>query len=180
MIYKFFSRRKLLAVLLIWVFLATISQAAYELFEITAVKVTNTAATDVNTTAATQFNNINTTAVINTNSDICTSVSTDGVTCEAGTYMVYVSLYHEGGNSRNSVGVQVTVNGTGTGIMGADGFVSRSNGHDEATTTVSDVVRFTTASKIGFFTQRLAQNGAATAPAGQSIMRIIRLYDDHY
>jgi hypothetical protein len=151
--------------------------ASYEPFEIEAIKVTNTLAADVNQAGAVQFNNINTTAVINTDSNIFTSVNTDGVNCAAGTYLVNVVLHHINGNARNNPYVEVSVNGVSTGVRGADGLVRRANGHDEGTSSVSDLVRFTTPSKIGFITRRLAAGGVAPAPAGQSMMRIVRVDD---
>ena len=157
--------------------LLTNAQGAYEPFEIQAIKVTNTATANVNAAGTTQFNNINTTAVINTDTDVFTSVNTDGVNCEPGTYMVDIVLYHINGSGRNNPAVEVTVDGVSTGTRGADGYVRRSSGHDEASTTVSDLVSFTTASKIGFQTIRLAAGGTATAPVGQSIMRIVRVDD---
>lgn len=151
--------------------------AAYEPFEVEAIKVTNTIAVDVNAAGTNQFNNINTTAVINTEPDVFTSVTTNGVFCIPGTYLVDVSLYHTGGSGRNNPSVEITVNSVGTGVIGADGYVRRASGHDEASTTVSDLVRFTTISKIGFQTTMLSSGGAVVAPAGQSVMRIVRVDD---
>lgn len=151
--------------------------AAYDPFEIEAIKVTNTLAADVNQAAATQFNSINTTAVINTDPNIFTSVTTNGVNCVAGTYLVNVLLHHINGTALNNPYVEVTVNSVSTNIRGADGFVRRANGHDEGTTSVADLVRLTTPRKIGFRTLRLAAAGVAPAPAGRSMMRIVRIDD---
>lgn len=161
-------------------------KTAYEPFEIEAIKVTNSLAADVNTAAATQFNNINTTAVINSDTDVFTSVDSDGVNCIAGTYLVDVILYRTSNNPSNgprtNVGVEITVNGTGTGTVGADGYIRSPNdgspsGHEEASTSVSDVVVLSSASKIGFTTIQLADPIVNAAPAGQSMMRIVRIDD---
>lgn len=159
-------------------------ETAYEPVEIEVIKVTNTLAADVNTAAVTQFNNINTTAVINTNTDVFTSVDSDGINCIAGTYMVDVILYrtHNGGvnEDRANVAIQVTVDGTPTSALGADGYIRSSidggpSGHEEASTSISDLVVLTSAGKIGFNHQGLATIVTNAAPAGQSILRIVRI-----
>lgn len=167
----------------------SISEAntAYQPLTIEAVKVTNTLAADVNTVAATQFNNLNTTAVLNSDTDVFTSVDSDGVNCIAGTYLVDVILYRTVYNAptngpRSNVAVEITVDGVGTGLRGAEGYLRTSNdsapdGHEESTTSVSDLVELTSAGKIGFETFRLASTVTSPAPAGQSMMRIVRIDD---
>lgn len=164
---------------------ALVSKAAYEPFKIDAIKVTNTLAINVNAAGINQFANLNTTPVINTSSNVFTSVDADGVNCAPGTYLVDVILYRTqtpfDNNTRSNVGVEVTVDGVSTGIRAADGYI-RANvtstlGHDEASTTASDLVTLNAAGKIGFTVQRMADNRVNPAPAGFSMMRIARMKD---
>lgn len=157
------------------------AHTAYSPFEPDVIKVTNTATVNVNTLAQTEFNNINTTAVFNTNADVFTSVTSNGVVCVPGLYLVDIALYHTAGSSaqRSNPTVEVTVNSVSTGIRGANGYIRRSGGHDEATTTVADMVQLTSTAKIGFDTFRLTElsTGNVAAPVGQSMMRIVRIDD---
>jgi hypothetical protein len=153
---------------------------AYNPFEPDVIKVTNTATIDINVSPQAEFNNINTTPIFNTDSNVFTSITTNGVFCVAGTYLVDVVLYHESTAQRSNQALEVTVNSVSTGIRGANGYIrSISTNHREATTTVADVVQLTTTSKIGFDTLRLTEGstGAVAAPAGQSSMRIVRVDD---
>jgi hypothetical protein len=177
---------KLILVSFIFCLFALEVKTAYEPFEIDAIKVTNSLAADVNTATVTQFNNINTTAVINSDTDVFTSVDSDGVNCVAGTYLVDVILYRTSNNPSNgprtNVGVEITVDGVGTGSVGADGYIRSPNdgapsGHEEASTSVSDVVVLSSVGKIGFTTIQLASANTEPAPAGQSILRIVRVDD---
>ena len=156
-------------------------QAAYEPFEPDVIKVINTAATNVNTAVQTEFNNFNTTAVFNTDADVFTSVTTNGVVCVPGLYLVDIVLYHVAPSTaqRSNPSVEVTVDSVSTGIRGANGYVRRSGSHNEGTTTVADLVQLTTTSKIGFDTFRLTEfsTGNVSAPVGQSAMRIVRIDD---
>jgi hypothetical protein len=153
-------------------------EAAYNPFTPEGIKVTNTALADANTsTTPIEFNNINTTPVVNTNSNVFTSVTSNGVFCIPGTYLVDIVMYQTSSVQRSNVAVEVTVNSVGTGILGANGYIRSANGHNESSSIVSDTVRLTSTSKIGFDIQRLAVAGTVAVPVGQSSMRIMRIKD---
>ena len=153
--------------------------SAYDPFEPDLIQLINTAVTEVRVTPQAQFNNLNTTPVINTDtdSDVFTSIASNGVICSPGTYMVDVALYHTSNNARTNPHVELTVNGVPTGIRGANGYVRVSNGTNESTTNVVDLVQLATASKIGFDTFELGAAGTVAAPVGQSSLRILRIAD---
>lgn len=152
---------------------------AYNPFEPDVIKVINTATANINVTPQAEFNNINTTPVFNTNSDVFTSVTSNGVFCVPGLYLVDIVMYNTTAAAQRAIPtVEVTVNSVSTGIRGANGYIRRGSGHDESSTTVADMVRLTTTSKIGFDTFQLgAASGNVAAPAGESSMRIVRIDD---
>ena len=171
--------RFLLALILSLKISALSVNSAYNPFEPDIIKVTNIFVTDVNTAAQTQFNNFNTTPVVNTdtNSDVFTSVTSNGVECAIGTYLVDVVLYQSDNVARSNVAVEITVDGISTGIRAANSYIRNSSGHNEASTNAYDMVRLTSPGKIGFDTLQLAGTGNVNAPANQSSMRIVRIDD---
>lgn len=159
--------------------LAQVASAAYNPFKPDAIKVTNTTLANSNLAAITDFNNFNTSAVINTNSSVFTSVASDGVNCAPGTYLVDIVLYQEiASSNRTNVSVEATVNGVGTGVIGASAYIRNGDGHGEASAIVSDTITLTTPAKIGFQFQGIARTTPTVAiPVGQSSMRIVRMKD---
>jgi hypothetical protein len=156
----------------------TLVDAAYNPFKPDAIKITNTAVVNVNVLGGAQFNNLNTTPIVNTDTDadVFLSVTSNGVFCVPGTYLVDVSLYQTIGAIVN-VGVEIMVNSVGTGHPGQSGFIDNAGGSREATTNVSEAIRLTSTSKIGFSTFRLANAGNVAVPVGQSALRITRFKD---
>jgi hypothetical protein len=168
---------KILIIILISSLFLRNAKAAYNPFEPDVIKVTNTAVVNVNTNPQAEFNNINTTPIFNTNPNVFTSVTSNGVVCVPGLYLVDIALYHTTTSQRTNPAIEVTVNSVSTGIRGANGYVRVGSGHNESTTTVSDLVQLTTASKIGFDTLLLSAAGNVAAPVAQSSMRIVRIDD---
>lgn len=152
-------------------------QAAYNPFKTEAIKVTNTALANANVTPQAEFNNINTTALINTDTSVFISVTSNGVVCIPGTYLVDITMYQTASVTRGNTSIEVTVDSVGTGIIGANGYIRNGSGHNESSTSVSDLVTLTSVSKIGFDVFELANSGNMVVPAGQSSMRITRMKD---
>jgi ethanolamine utilization protein EutQ (cupin superfamily) len=117
-------------------------------------------------------------SLLNTSTDVLTSVARDGVNCVVGTYMVDIVLYQTSNDARTNILVEVTVDGISTGTRGANGYIRDSSGHNEATTTVTDLVQLASAGKIGFgFGQLGATGNTVTIPLGESSMIITRMKD---
>ncbi len=137
-------------ILALLIFVSLSVQAAYDPFEPDIIQVTNTLAADVNISPQSEFDNFNTTPIVNTDTvgNSFTSITSNGVVCVPGTYLVDVALYHTATSARINPTVEVTVDGVGTGLIGADGYVRSGSGHDEASTSVSDLVRFMFQTKL--------------------------------
>ena len=157
----------------------TFVHCAYKPFEPDLIKLTNNALADINLTPQQQFNSINTTPLVNTDtdSDVFMSITSNGVLCARGTYMVDIVLYHTSVVEDTNTSIEVTVAGVATGIRGANGYIRNTAGHNESTTTVSDLVRLASPSKIGFSVFQLARAGVVVLPAAQSSINIVRIDD---
>jgi hypothetical protein len=158
---------------------ANLVHAAYNPFKPDAIKVTNTAVVNINVNGGAQFNNLNTTPVVNTDTDanVFLSVTSNGVFCVPGTYLVDVSLYQTATVDDVNTAVEIRVNSVGTGHPGQTSFIDNASGSREATTNVSEIIRLTSTSKIGFMTSRLANAGNVATAVGQSAFRITRFKD---
>jgi hypothetical protein len=154
--------------------------ATYNPFEPDVIKLTNTIVANVNLVTQAQFINFDTTAVFNTDSlgRVFTSITSNGVVAVAGTYMVDIVLYYEEPNENVNVGVEVTVDGVSTGIIGANGYIKNDKDHVECSTSISDLVKLSTTSKIGFMTEQIGRSDSdVVAPAGESSITITRVDD---
>jgi hypothetical protein len=153
--------------------------SAYNPFKPDAIKVTNTAVVNVNVLGGAQFNNLNTTPVVNTDTDanVFLSVTSNGIFCASGTYLVDIVLYQTAASNDVSASVEITVNSVRTGRPGASGFIDNGGGHRESSTNVSEIISLSSTRKIGFDTIRMAGAGNITVPVGQSALRITRLKD---
>lgn len=158
---------------------SSIVYSAYNPFKPDAIKITNTAVVNVNVLGGAQFNNLNTTPVINTDTDanVFLSVTSNGVFCVSGTYLVDIVLYQTAASNDVNASVEITVNSVRTGRPGASGFIDNASGHRESSTNVSEIISLSSTSKIGFDTIRMAGAGNIAVPVGQSALRITRLKD---
>jgi hypothetical protein len=171
--------RILFVLILVYFFIGERVEAAYNPFKPDIIKLTNTVLNDADFDPFQQFDDFNTTAIVNTDTDgdVFTSVTTNGVVCIPGTYLINIVLYQTSPDDDTSIGVEVTIDGVGTGVLGATGYIAHSDGHNEATTIVSDSVDLTTTSKIGFDLGRLAENKSVAIPVGKSSISITRIKD---
>ena len=69
------------------------------------------------------------------------SVSATNITLPNGRYKITSTIYFETNSvQRANVATEILINGTSTGFTGAMGYIRRASGHNESSTTVSDIV----------------------------------------
>jgi hypothetical protein len=83
-----------------------------------------------------------------------------------------VNLYQTGTSQRTNVAVQITVNGIGSGRLGAQAYIRAQTSHNEASSTITEPIAVTAGQKIGFRMVQLAGAGTVTAPASTTIFYI--------
>lgn len=142
-------------------------------FSILTSKFTNIAVTNINTNAL--FNGINTTPVFDqVGSNI--SVTSNRITFLAsGTYEVYFNLYQTGNSTRTNVGIEFSLNGTGTGRISASAYIRNGSGHNESSTNLKETFEIATNDFIEINTLALGGGGTVSAPVGASLLEVRKL-----
>jgi hypothetical protein len=138
------------------------------------IYMTNNVMTNLNNTGlpGTQANNLNTTPILNSQPSLYTPAADGVIVNETGVYEAYVNLYQTGTSQRTNVAVQITVNGIGSGRLGAQAYIRAQTSHNEASSTITEPIAVTAGQKIGFRMVQLAGAGTVTAPASTTIFYI--------
>ena len=78
------------------------------------------------------------------------------------------NMYFEGSTQRTNVGIEFTINWTRQNIMWASDYIRNQNWHNEASTSISQILELVVWDTVWVKMYQLANNGTVSAPSGKS------------